>query len=147
MKKILIPVALLLAATTAVTSCKKDDNATKSRHDMFVGNWKPHQIGVDANGNGIWDANEKVIDSNAEVSFVMFKGDGTGTITSDSDGIPVVFPMTWTLQNNESDLRLLSSIFGNSDTIIQKIVSIDESTFILKDTTESPVSFISFNKQ
>lgn len=145
-KKILIPVALLLAATTAVISCKKDDKV-KSRHDMFVGSWKIYQSGEDENGNGIWDANEMAIDSDAAVTMVLFNSNGTGNLQGDSAGVPMSVPINWNLQNNETDLRLIMPLSSEADTIIQKIVSIDESMFVLKDTTGTPAYFISFKKQ
>lgn len=145
MKKLLIPVSILLAATTALTSCKKDDDG-KSRHDMFVGNWKTYQSGDDANGNGIWDANEKKTDSSG-VATVTLNTDGSGTAVGNLMGTPITLPLNWSLQNNDNDIRLITTFLGSADTAVQNIVSIDESTFVLKDPSQNPVFFTSFNKQ
>lgn len=147
MKKIFIPVAMFLAASTAVTSCKKDDDTSKSRHEMFEGSWKLYQSGEDENGNGIWDANEKVVDSDAELTLIVFKGDGTGSLTGEENGVPMTSTLTWNLQNGDKDLRLINTMSGAPDTIIQNVVSIDASTLVLKDPQDLPFYFVSFNKQ
>lgn len=146
MKKILIPVALLLAATTAVVSCKKDDKA-KSRHDMIVGTWKSYQSGVDSNGNGIWDANEKKTDTGSDIGTSVFNADGSGSVSGDFFGSPLNIPLTWNLQNNDNDFRVIISLFGSTDTSVVNIISLDDKTFVTKDPSASPVSFTSLNKQ
>ncbi|MEO6830884.1 MAG: hypothetical protein ABI378_01560 [Chitinophagaceae bacterium] len=145
MKKILIPVALLLATITAVTSCKKDDSA-KSTHDKFIGTWKSYQHGVDSNNNGVWDANEKANDTGSDISTLVFKSDGSGSAAGDFGGTPITLPFTWNLQNNNNDLRMITSFIG-TDTTIQNIVTITDNSLVLKDPSKSPVAFQSLNKQ
>ena len=148
MKKLLIPVVLLLASASALMSCSKD-KSPKNTHERFVGTWKIYQDGEDDNGNGIWDANEKkdYIDFGAGFTTFTFNEDGSGTVLGEGGNKIITDSLTWNLQNANRDIRIITTFVGYSDSTVQNIVSITDNILVLKDNTQSPMVFKSFNKQ
>ena len=114
---------------------------------MLVGEWNAYQSGVDSNNNGTWDADERVDASVAgEEGSIMFKSDGTGTVTYDFAGTPLSLPLKWNLQNNDQDLRVITTFVGD-DTTVMNIVTLNSSDLVTRDMESQPVSYASFKKK
>jgi hypothetical protein len=150
MKKYTFTVAALAAVMTLslMPSCKKDDDKN-SRSDMMVGTWKPTEEGDDTNKNGVWDTNEHgPIDSSNQLgSSVTFNSGGNGTVNV--AGSTAGLPFSWTLLNNDNDLRIITDfgpVFGK-DTAVTNIVSLTGSELITKDTAGGTASFTLAKKQ
>lgn len=134
-------------AVLALPSCKKDDdknNNTKSRSELIVGTWKTDQQGEDTNNNGVWDSNERQGFDSSESGAFTFNANGSGSIMSND--FPVSIPLTWTLQNAEQDMRIITTFGTQADTLKLNIVSLTESALVLKQADETPVNFVSFKK-
>ena len=131
----------------ALASCKKkDDGPTLSaKAQMVVGTWNTTEVGVDSNRNGAWDAAEhKPAAGSSDALTITFNSDGTGTTTYAA--LPTSFAMTWSLQNSENDIRIISNAFG-ADTTVENIVSLSNTEAIVRDLSESPVSYMTLKKQ
>jgi hypothetical protein len=143
----LFPATLLATVLTVLflNSCKKDDDSPATRAGMLVGTWKTTEVGVDSNANGMWDLSEhRPAAGSAEDVKITFNNDGSGSATYTVLGSP--FPITWNLQNNDEDLRLISSVLG-PDTTIVNIVSFSSTEAIVRDKSETPVSYMTLKKQ
>jgi hypothetical protein len=144
MKKLFIPVALVLASSLLATSCKKKED-DPSRAQMITGTWKLTQEGEDTNGNGTWEDSERT--AAADQATATFNADGTGTTSGTVSGIPISFPFNWRLQNNDNDIRIITTILGSTDTSVNNIVTVTSSDFVVRDMSASPVSYTAFKKQ
>ena len=111
----------------------------------MVGTWSTTQIGADSNANGTWEASERMSASGtAEDVTITFNNDGTGTAKYALIGMP--FAITWSMQNSDQDLRLISNVFG-PDTTNVNIVSLESTEAIGRNLSDSPVSYMTLRKQ
>jgi len=131
-------------AVAVLGSCKKDDDTPDTRAEMLVDTWNSTEIGIDTNANGVWDASERDPAAGNAVK-ITFSGDGTGTATYAVIGTP--FAITWNLQNNDNDIRLISNVFGTPDTTIEHIVSFSIAEAIVRDESYSPAHYMTLKKQ
>jgi hypothetical protein len=148
MKKSTLTLTALAALLTLslLPSCKKDDdNGSQSRSQTLVGTWKSAQDGEDDNNNGVWDASERSNVDSTDMTTFTFNSNGTGVVTPLAFPIPISF--NWNLQNNDNDLRIISSFGGSApDTEVVNIVSLTSSEGVFKDASSKPVSFFSLKK-
>ena len=137
---------LPVLAIALLGSCKKDDDTPATRAEMLAGTWNTSEVGVDSNANGTWDASEHhPAAGSADAVKITFNGDGTGTATYAVIAIP--FAITWNLQNNDNDLRLISNVSGTVDTTIENIVSFSNTEAIVRDQSYNPASYMTLKKQ
>lgn len=120
--------------------------AQAAHAQQVVGTWKTTQQGNDANNNGIWDASEHQTIPAADASTMLFNSNGTGTQSATLNGTLITIPFTWNLQNNDNDIRVISSFSGTNDTSIMTIISLSNTDWVLKDGTTTPTSFIALKK-
>jgi hypothetical protein len=149
MKKLFIPAALAAAllSATVLPSCKKsDDNGGENRAAMIVGTWTAYQTGEDTNGNGSWDADERVDVTGDETGTATFNADGSGSANITISGTPLSIPLKWNLQNSDNDFRVILNTPFGSDTSVQNIVKLTSSDFELRDPSTAPPSYTSFKK-
>lgn len=146
MKKHFIPVALIAAlmAVTVLPSCKKkEDDPTRAQ--MLVGTWKLSQQGDDTNGDGVWQDSERQAVPADEMATTEFKSDGTGTLTVAL--FPVPIPFTWSLQNNDTELKGTTTFMGQSETTVETIVSMSSTDLVTKTSDSSGTFFTALKKQ
>jgi hypothetical protein len=146
MKKQLIPATLaaLLIAIAVLPSCKKDER-DPTRSEQIIGTWKTVEQGVDSNTNGNWDQSERMAVPASDEQIFTFSSDGKGSISG--AGVGFTIPYTWSFLNNESDLQIIASAFGTTDTLTQHIVSFDGTNAILQDASETPNLYFNVKKQ
>ena len=135
---------LFMGASVAIfafASCKKKSSASVSSN--LQGTWRATYDAVDANGNGVLDANEKVTDT----TTAKFK------MTINSNNTLVIYYMdtaidqqSWTLQNGDTYIKFLDTAAGSTPTY-QHIDNISSSSMTLKDTTGGIVSWTIYAKQ
>lgn len=95
-KNFLFVVLILLTSSIFLSSCKKDDEETKS--DLITARWEGETITTNATFNGI----ALPIDTqDLSGSFIEFKTDGT--YTSDDNGV-FDGSGTWKLSNGDKDI-------------------------------------------
>ena len=139
MKKTLFKVSVGLFITLiGLTSCKKKSDP--STHDKFVGTWKLHQFVVDADGNGSIGVLDPVFNTDTMNVTIVFNANGTGTANSGS-----TTALTWALSNSDSYLTLTET--GGPHVTHLLITTSPGSTFVVKDTSASPIQWQTFNKQ
>ncbi|MBS1616207.1 MAG: hypothetical protein JST06_08845 [Bacteroidetes bacterium] len=156
MKRILYLLAFSVAIFSICffPSCKKSDNSTPSRSAQIVGNWKAYQQGTDANGNGVWDADEhtdivgiSMSGITVKLGTITLKDDKSGTATATILGNPTTMPLTWSLLNNDNDLQVIVTTLAGPYTLSGTIISLNETELILRQSSTGAVSFMSFIKQ
>ena len=148
MKKNIFAIAAVAVAILTISSCKKKDDTTASRHDMIVGTWKQTQEGSDDNSNGTWDASEHVDVAAADQLTAVFNSNGTGTFSQNYMGTPISGTTVWTLMNNDNDLRVIVTVpLLGVDTVSGSFSSFTGSQFDLKDASVTPADYMHFQKQ
>lgn len=151
MKKATLAIAVAAMAVFSFSSCKKDDdnnNGLTGRSAQIVGTWKQTEYGSDINANGTWDASEKNPTTAANAVTLVFNGNGTGTISQSLGGQSLSGTTTWSLINNENDIRIVvtAPIIG-TETLTYNIVSFTSQNVIVRDTSTTPVDYESYTKQ
>lgn len=136
--------ALGLAAITGsillFTACKKDDSSSDSNSTKIVGTWKQNFEAVDANTNNTLDASEKV--NFTDYNVVTFNSNGTFTDSVSGSGFHAKLTGTYTVNGD-----YVTSIIPGFDTSAGKITQLDNTTFILQDTSAHPAEWSGFTKQ
>lgn len=129
---------VLCIALGLLFSCKKEQQFITTK-DNVSHPWKLQQQGLDKNGNGKFDLEEKnpVVDS-AKVTY-QFKSDFTGYIVGVNSSF--VDTMKWDLRENETQIyiEVLNQGFVNKRTYLFEYSA---KTLILRDTSYDPDYFM-----
>lgn len=146
-KRILNALAVMLViAAFSTTSCKKSDDSQSRRDILIKDQWNLSQIGDDANGNGVMDANETVTAAAAQMSAnVNFYADNTYQlvfITNDT----VVFKGNWALINGDQTIRTIVTNMGPNDTTMLDIHDISSTNLALLQRTDTTGTWEIFTK-
>jgi len=147
MKKILsFSIIGCILAITFFSACNKKDTGVDRKTLLTTGSWKSYQGGMDDNGNGTWDASERHNIATTDVDTVVFMTDGTGNVSGNLSGLPVTIPFTWLLQNNDNDIRMITSSGGKADTSFNNIITLTTTDMLFRHSNSSPGSFTSYVK-
>ena len=150
MKKVTLAITLVTLAVFSFSSCKKDDDdGLTGRSAQIVGSWRETEEGSDVNANGTWDASEKNAVNAADAAKFVFNSNGSGTVTDNQFGSPIPININWMLYNNENNIRIIATIpiLNITDTLYYNIVTMTNKEAIVKDTTASPVKYMTLTKQ
>ena len=113
-----IVVTGLLFTATLLNSCKKDEDDSPSRSELIVGTWNVNAYGTDANMNGTLEATEYGTIPAGAAMVQTYRRDGTGVIiTQPTTGSPVSTNITWSLTNNDQNLRVATDSTTTNATI------------------------------
>ncbi len=121
---------VLMVGILSASSCKKDeDNSVKAR---LTGSWDLTQTGSDANNNSIMEATEvESVSADTAIMAFTFNGDGTGALSTDFLGASLSYDFSWTLINNDEDIKI--SVLTQQSTM--HIQSLTSSELVIKDTS------------
>lgn len=123
-------IASVLTITTFI-SCSKEDDVSVDR--AVVGSWILTKTGIDFGNNGQIDSNELYDIPNLNIS-VTFRGDKTGTGTSEFSYYPNIFgnsDFNWQLDGRAQTI----TVNKNGEIINAKLMFIDYNSFAILDPT------------
>jgi len=130
-------VSIIAIGMIALTSCKKGKNDLSNKARL-VGKWKMVKVATDANNNNVIDASELVTAPDSVKASFTFNSDETGDLSTDIIGFSLSFPFTWSLTNNDQDLKIKissGSIPLPTDASTVHIEVLTYTDLITKDTT------------
>ncbi len=134
-KTLLKGLLAVIVSGTLLTSCKKEkENILPTAKDHLVGKWKFAYAAYDENGNKMLEENEKETDIDGGIFF--FSPDGSGYISYDE----IYYPQgheekeyfKWSLQKNDTELKLVLGEDDYEETTIAKIKTLNGSDLLLE---------------
>lgn len=128
-------IGILAIGLVAFASCKKkSDDSAKAK---LTGKWKETKAGVDANNNGVMDANEVQPVSDSFNQTITFNSDGNGTIGLTISGVAASYPFTWKLINGDKDLVTTTTFTGTATSDTAHIESLTSSDAEISSTADN----------
>jgi len=111
--------------------------------DKLIGKWRPIKSVEDFNGNGRIDPNDLYKDPPLDDFFVTFNANGTVIVIYMND----TSEQTWSLERNNTYLKMISTSGGNAGMIYEHIDSLTSTSIILKDTSGDLIRWNIWRKQ
>lgn len=132
--------AFIAFSAIILISCKKSSSSASP----IVGTWNLYQIAEDDNSNGVADPTEITpVAGTGESEVVTFNNNGSGSVVATYSGSTQTEAFIWSLTNSNTSLTV--TVTGNPPGT--NSVSITNTTLILEDTTETPITWSYYSKQ
>lgn len=121
-------------------SCKKTDDSPQGK---LKGKWRVVKAGHDDNHNGLMDAAELITWPDSLSSILTFNSDATGNSVSNITGTSVTTNFTWSVINNNADLKLVyTSGPSNGGVFTGTLQTLTGTDMTIKDTTSASGTLI-----
>lgn len=146
--KALKTLTLLVASSAIIFSCSKYKSnqyavTDENKKNQLRGKWLEEQYAVDSNNNNNLDEAEMRYRSDAYNLALTFNVDGSGGYFVHNAPLDTTYAMTWSLQNNDKDIRI---ILSSGDTTILNIRGLTDLTLTVSDSKTTPKTWIIYKK-
>lgn len=123
----------------AVASCRRDDDSPPDTNmTSLVGSWRERYQAPDANENGVVDSNERT--TTAHYRVITFYANGSFRDTSYINNVAANIDASYTLAGQTLNINF-------PGIPPYRVVQLDATTLILRDTSARPQVITGFSKQ